>query len=49
MEFQPDHSNILEVLYNRKPLRLPIYEHHIDAPFISKALGRQILSTIIRN
>ena len=40
--FQPDYTNILEVLYNRKPGRLPLYEHHIDAPFISKFLGKTI-------
>jgi uroporphyrinogen decarboxylase len=41
-EFQPDYRNILEVLYNRKPNRLPLYEHHIDAPFISKYLGETL-------
>jgi uroporphyrinogen decarboxylase len=41
-EFQPDHTEILEVLYNRKPGRLPLYEHHIDVPFISKALGHPV-------
>jgi uroporphyrinogen decarboxylase len=43
MEFQPDYRNILEVLYNRRPPRLPLYEHHIDAPFISKVLDRQLV------
>ena len=41
--FQPDYTQILEVLYNRKPARLPLYEHHIDADFVSKALGKQII------
>lgn len=40
--FQPDYNNILKVLYNQRPDYLPLYEHHIDAPFISKALGREI-------
>ena len=40
--FQPDSGNLLEVLHNRRPARLPLYEHHIDPPFISKALGRKI-------
>jgi uroporphyrinogen decarboxylase len=40
--FQPDYRNILEVLYNRRPGRLPLYEHHIDLPFISNALNREI-------
>jgi len=33
--FQPDYTNILKVLYNQRPDYLPLYEHHIDAPFIS--------------
>jgi uroporphyrinogen decarboxylase len=42
MDFQPDYRNILAVLYNIRPERLPLYEHHIDLPFISKYLGREI-------
>ncbi len=42
VEFQPDYRNILEVLYNRKPKRLPLYEHHIDAPFIAKYNSEEI-------
>ena len=42
-DFEPDYRNILQVLYNIKPVRLPLYEHHIDAPFISKALGKEIV------
>ena len=40
--FQPDWANVLSVLENRRPARLPLYEHHIDLPFISKALGHEI-------
>lgn len=40
--FQPDYTNILKVLYNERPGYLPLYEHHIDAPFISKVLGREV-------
>ena len=40
--FQPDWDNVLAVLENRRPARLPLYEHHIDLPFISKAMGREI-------
>ena len=39
--FQPDYNNILKVLHNQKPDYLPLYEHHIDEPFISKALGKE--------
>ncbi|MDR3093369.1 MAG: hypothetical protein LBU62_01840 [Bacteroidales bacterium] len=40
--FQPDYSNILKVLYNQRPDYLPLYEHHIDAPFISKCIGEKL-------
>jgi len=42
-KFEPDYRNILEVLFNRKPKRLPLYEHHIDAPFISKYIGKELV------
>jgi uroporphyrinogen decarboxylase len=42
MDFQPDYRHILDVLYNKRPERLPLYEHHIDLPFISKSLGREV-------
>ena len=41
-DFIPDYTNLLEVLNNQRPQRLPLYEHHIDAPFISKVLGENI-------
>jgi uroporphyrinogen decarboxylase len=41
-DFAPDFTNLLQVLLNQKPGRLPIYEHHIDAPFISKVLGEEL-------
>ena len=40
--FQPDYNNILKVLYNKKPDYLPLYEHHIDAPFIAKITGEKL-------
>ena len=40
--FEPDYNNILAVLNNRRPDRLPLYEHHIDAPFIAKVRGKEI-------
>ena len=40
--FHPDYTNILKVLYNRRPDYLPLYEHHIDAPFISKYTGEKL-------
>jgi uroporphyrinogen decarboxylase len=44
MTFQPDFNNILKVLHNQLPDYLPLYEHHIDAPFISKVLGKEVNS-----
>jgi uroporphyrinogen decarboxylase len=41
--FIPDYNNILQVLYNRKPKRLPLYEHHIDLPFITKMMDKEIV------
>jgi uroporphyrinogen decarboxylase len=41
-EFVPDFTNLLQVLSNQRPGRLPLYEHHIDAPFISKVLGEEL-------
>jgi len=40
---EPDYRNIVDVLYNRKPKRLPLYEHHIDPPFISEYLDEEIV------
>jgi len=41
--FQPDYNNILAVLHNKRPDRIPLYEHHIDAPFIAKMQGKGIV------
>jgi uroporphyrinogen decarboxylase len=41
--FQPDYNNLLAVLNNQRPDRIPLYEHHIDAPFISKVMGKEIV------
>ena len=43
--FQPDYQNLLSVLNNQRPKRLPLYEHHIDLPFISKVLGTELILT----
>ena len=42
MDFQPDYRQIEKVLHNQRPERLPLYEHHIDKPFIEKVLGKEI-------
>ena len=42
MSFKPDYRQIEKVLHNQRPERLPLYEHHIDKPFIEKAIGKEI-------
>lgn len=42
MSFVPDYTQIEAVLHNKRPRRLPLYEHHIDEGFISKASGKEI-------
>lgn len=42
--FEPNYQNILKVLYNQKPQYLPLYEHNIDEPFISKFLQIEVCS-----
>ena len=41
--FEPDYRNMLDVVYNKRPKRLPLYEHIIDVPFISKAGGKELV------
>ena len=40
--FQPDYRQIEKVLHNKRPERLPLYEHHIDTPFIEKMKGEKL-------
>lgn len=44
----PDYTNLLQAVSNLRPSRLPVYEHHIDAPFISKVLGENLDPSEIR-
>ena len=39
MEFQPDYRHMLDVLANRRPARLPVYEHIVNIPVMEKILG----------
>lgn len=45
--FQPDFTHILDVLYNRRPKRLPLYEHIIDLAFVEKFLGIELNKNLI--
>lgn len=42
MSFAPDYTQIKAVLHNKRPARLPLYEHHIDQPFVEKAIGKKL-------
>ncbi len=46
MDFVPDYRNITDVAYNRKPKRLPVYEHLINGDFIEKATGVEYVPLI---
>jgi uroporphyrinogen decarboxylase len=39
MKFEPDYCNIVDVANNRKPLRLPLYEHVISPEVMERILG----------
>jgi len=41
MSFEPDYRHMLAVLRNERPVRLPIYEHLINTPFMERVLGVQ--------
>ena len=45
-QFQPNANNILDVLYNKKPKYLPLYEQHIDIEFIAVSYTHLTLPTI---
>ena len=42
MPFQPDYRHMLDVLANRRPARLPIYEHIISPTIMEQMLGRSL-------
>ncbi len=39
MEFKPDYRHFLELMKNRRPERLPLYEHIISPAFMEKIVG----------
>ena len=39
MSFIPDYHYMLDVLANRRPARLPIYEHMVNPKIIEAVLG----------
>ncbi len=41
MSFQPNYHYMLDVLHNRRPARLPVYEHIISPLIMEKILNVQ--------
>jgi uroporphyrinogen decarboxylase len=39
MPFQPDYTHFASVMRNERPVRLPLYEHSVNATMIEKLLG----------
>ena len=37
--FEPDYNNIVQAAKNAEPERIPLYDHNIDRPFLSKVTG----------
>jgi len=40
MEFQPDYRHFTDVMLNKRPVRLPLYEHIVNAASMEKILGQ---------
>jgi uroporphyrinogen decarboxylase len=38
MEFRPDYRHFVDVMANRRPARLPLYEHNVNASSMEKIL-----------
>lgn len=39
MQFQPDYRHFANVMLNKRPVRLPLYEHIVNASSMEKILG----------
>lgn len=46
MEFEPDYRMFLDVVANRRPARLPLYEHIIDPTIMEAVLGVEFASLV---
>ena len=42
MKIEPNYQYFVKAMKNETPERMPIYEHHIDAPFMEKATGQEL-------
>jgi uroporphyrinogen decarboxylase len=41
--YVPDYRHVLEVVHNRKPARMPLYEHSIDPAFMSRITNHPLV------
>ena len=46
-DFVPDYNNLIQAARNISPNRLPLYDHIIDEPFVSKYLGRNLSKLLL--
>lgn len=46
MKIEPNYRHFVKAMKNETPDRMPIYEHHIDAPFIEKMTGEELCRLI---
>ena len=49
MPFQPDYRHMLCVMQNKRPERLPLYEHLINTPVMEKILGYKFADLLLGN
>ncbi len=42
VKFQPNYENLIQAARNISPDRIPLYDHNIDEPFVSKYLGKDL-------
>ncbi len=42
--FEPDYRNLVDCAYNRKPRRIPLYEHNVNAGIIERITGQTFVS-----
>ena len=49
MSFQPDYNNLIDAALNRKPKRLPIYEHFINPESMEKISGKKFIHLLEGN
>jgi uroporphyrinogen decarboxylase len=42
-KFEPDYNHLIDAANNIEPKRIPLYDHNVDAPFLSKVFGVDML------